>query len=220
MSDDKNNNMFEKFNQFLKNIWLLVSVISLIAGAIMLAVIVVNTKQQDTMSQYVAEYTVFKSEAEQTNLMVQELRVQVAEKEHEAQAAMARTSQLSAQIKQQRAIVSAAIIVKDSLLEAITDTLDRARVIIPKQEIIIENQSAIIELQDSQIKNLETVVLIKDESIRILTVAVDSLQQVVINIPPPPKNPNKILGIPMPNRKVMLITGFIAGAVTTGVVVK
>jgi hypothetical protein len=214
---------FEKFNiivEVLKNVWPAVRMISLISGAMMLTFVVVNLGHKDEMTQYITQYNEFKTEAELANAMVDELRIQVAEKEHEANAAMARATQLGAQARQQRVTVASAIEQKDVLLETITDSIEMARTIIPAQEEIIVTQTQIIATQDTQINELNSVVILQRESNQLLTFAVDSLQQVIINIPPPPKNPNKMFGIPLPTRKQSLLGGIVIGVITTSLVLK
>ena len=83
-----------------------------------------------------------------------------------------------------------------------------------------KEQENTINTQDTQIGQLNKALNSKDNVINLLTLSRDSLQKVVINIPQAPKNPNKMFGIPLPSRKVMLVTGFIAGVVTTATVMK
>lgn len=214
---------FEKFNvlvELIKNVWPAIRLIAFISGAMMLTFVVVNAGKQDELDVYIAQYNEFKTEAEKANAMVDELRVQVAEKEHEARAAESRALYLSTQARERKQSVTAAITVKDSLLETITDSVEMARVIIPEQEKIIESQIVIIKTQDEQIEELNSVIKLQKESNQLLTFAVDSLQQVIINIPPPPKNPNKFLGIPLPTRKQSFIGGIVIGVITTAVVLK
>lgn len=207
-------NHFEKFN------WQVIGTISLIAVAMMVTFVVVNIGRNDEISEYIAQYNYFKQDAEQANFMVDELRVQVAEKEQEVQEAMTRASQLSLQARQQRDNVVSAIEQKDELLEAITDSVEMARVIIPAQEEIIEGQTQIINTQDEQITHLNDVIVIQKETNQLLTFAVDSLQKVVINIPPPPNNPNKMFGITLPTRTQTFVGGVVIGVITSVLVLK
>jgi hypothetical protein len=214
---------FEKFNiivEVLKNVWPVIRMISLVSGAMMLTFVVVNSGKQDEMGMYIAQYNEFKTEAEKANAMVDELRVQVAEKENAANNAIARATQLGASARKQRVTVASAIEQKDVLLMTITDSIELARKVIPAQEEIIESQLAIIGTQDNQIDELNTVITLQKESNTLLAFAVDSLQQVIINIPPPPKNPNKFLGIPLPTRKQSFIGGAVIGVVSTFLVLK
>jgi hypothetical protein len=214
---------FEKFNVMIeleKNAWPIIRLITVISGAMMLTFMFVNAGKKDEMDTYIAQYNEFKSDAEKANAMVDELRVQVAEKEHEAQAAQSRAAYLNTQVRERKQSVSGAISVKDSLLKTITDSIEMARVIIPEQEKIIESQIVIIKTQDEQVHELNTVITLQKESNQLLTFAVDSLQKVIINIPAAPKNPNKMFGISLPTRKQSLIGGIVIGVVTTFVILK
>jgi len=104
--------------------------------------------------------------------------------------------------------------------QTVTDSLSHMTSIISLQDSIIEQQENTIDTQDAQIGQLNKALQNKDNAIFLLTTSRDSLQKVVLNIPPAPKNPNKMFGIPLPSRKVMAVTGFIAGAITTSVLLK
>jgi len=92
-----------------------------------------------------------------------------------------------------------------------------------KDQIIL-TQKVIIAKGDSTIAVKDSIISIRDVSISQmgrqitnLTFANDSLEDVIINLPKPPRDPTKWLGfLPKPSR---LVT-FIAGAVTTAIILR
>jgi hypothetical protein len=82
-----------------------------------------------------------------------------------------------------------------------------ARVIIPKQDSLINEQSVVISKQVNAIENLNSAIVNKDSTITLLTLSRDSLQRVVKNIPTPPKPPM----FPTITRKQAFVGGTIVG---------
>ena len=105
-------------------------------------------------------------------------------------------------------------------METITDTLQLAREILPLKDSIITKQETTITTQDKKITELESALKSKDTAIALLTLSRDSLQTVIKNIPPAPKNPNRMFGIKLPSRKASFVVGVVAGVVIGGVVLK
>jgi len=95
----------------------------------------------------------------------------------------------------------------DSLKETITDSTEMARLIIPKQDSIISQQTVTISSQVTAIENLNNAIVNKDSTITLLTLSRDSLQRVVKNIPTPPKPPI----FPKITRTQVFVGGVIGG---------
>jgi hypothetical protein len=215
---------FEKLEQFnivadvLKHIWPLIKLLSVAAGAMMLTFIVVNTAHKDEMAQYIAQYDEYRDGAVRANMMVDELRAQVAEKEALALSAMKTADVLRDRSRGKMVAVAANIQTVDSMMVAmvpLNDSVQLARVIIPLQADIIESQSVVIKTQLEENDALRDANTFYVQTHQLLTFAVDSLQQVVLNLPAPPKNPNTVFGFTKPTRTQMFIGGVVVGVIGT-----
>jgi chromosome segregation ATPase len=175
---------------------------------------------KDQMEQYVEKYNTFKAQAEATNKMVDSLKTTIVIEENEAHAAVSRANGFAAQAKTAKNQVTGLKAEEDSLRKAITDSTEMARRIIPKLDTIIAQQDTVILHQDGEIKDLRFAFQKKDTVISLLTFSRDSLQTVINNIPPAPKNPNKMFGITLPSRKVSFIAGTVVGIIAAAVILK
>lgn len=190
------------------------------AITIWLVFLYADGKGKDAMADYIQKYNQFQQQADSAVKFADSLKTQIAIEENEARAAQARAESLSQDVKILKNKTSSLRTHVDTLRLTITDSTELARTIIPLQDSIIAHQDSTIKTQDAQILEIQTALTRKDTAISLLTVSRDSLQKVVLNIPSAPKNPNKMFGIPLPSRKVMAVTGFIVGVVTTVVVLK
>lgn len=193
--------------------------VKLILGAAIAAALVffiMDIKHQDEIEIYIENYKQFQADAEAASLLADSLKMEVEKSEQEAEEALERAADLAQDVRDLQVetnnLRNRREEIRSTILEGDTITLEVAKELIPVQDSIIEQQEKVIDTQAQQIVELNTVIEKKDLSIYFLTTSVDSLQTVVANIPPPPKNPNKVLGfIPLPSRKVVLVSGFVAG---------
>jgi len=173
-------------------------------------VMVVNTSYFGKKEQsYLAQMREFKEQSELASKYADSLATEIVIQENNARAAISR-----AEVAQQAALVSRTRTAAlredlDSLKETITDSTEMARLIIPKQDSIISQQTVTISSQVTAIENLNNAVVNKDSTITLLTLSRDSLQRVVNNIPTPPKPPL----FPQITRKQVAIVGVITGIV-------
>ena len=194
--------------------------IPLVLGGIVVSSYLTGASKQDEIDIYISEYKQFQKEAESASALADSLMLEVEESEQKAEEAQQRANELAEDVVELKAETDNLKNRRDELraqLEA-GDSLsaEAALQMIPIQDSIIEQQDSIIETQGLQITELNSVILRKDFSIGVLTTAVDSLQVIVNNIPPPPPNPNKVFGfIPKPSRTQTFIVGIIVGGVAT-----
>jgi len=191
-----------------------------IAVGLWIIFVYADGRSKDKMQDYIDKYKTFQAQADSAVKFADSLKTQILIEQNEAHVAEARAEALSHDVKVLKNKTTSLRTHVDTLRVTITDSTELARKVIPIQDSIIAHQDSTIKTQDTQITELKTALSKKENAILLLTTSRDSLQKVVLNIPPAPKNPNKMFGIPLPSRKVMLITGFIAGAITTTVLVK
>jgi hypothetical protein len=171
-------------------------------------VMVVNTSYFGKKEQsYLAQMREFKQQSELASKYADSLKTEIDVQETKASVAIAR-----AEAAQQVALLSRTRTAAlredlDSLKETITDSTEMARLIIPKQDSIISQQTVTIGSQVTAIENLNNAIVNKDSTITLLTLSRDSLQRVVNNIPTPPKPPL----FPMITRKQAFVGGIIGG---------
>jgi len=183
-------------------------------------------RSKDKMQEYINNYKTFQAQADSAVKFADSLKTQIIIEETEAHLAQEKANEYAQDVQVLRKTTSVLKNKRDSLLketempQTVTDSLAHMSSVITLQDSIIDQQEKTIDTQETQIVQLNKALNSKDNVIQLLTLSRDSLQKVVINIPPPPKNPNRMLGIPLPSRKVMLVTGFIAGVVTTTTVMK
>jgi len=200
----------------------------MIAISISLWVIFVymDGRSKDKMQEYIDNYKIFQAQADSAVKFADSLKTQIIIEETEAKLAQDKANEYAQDVLELRNTTSilqsrrAALLKETEMPQTVTDSLSHMTSIISLQDSIIEQQENTIDTQDAQIGQLNKALQNKDNAIFLLTTSRDSLQKVVLNIPPAPKNPNKMFGIPLPSRKVMAVTGFIAGAITTSVLLK
>jgi len=185
-----------------------------------------NMTTQDKMDKYIADYKEFKSRADSAVHFADSLKTQIAIETNDAKVAEMRAANYANDVKKLKATTASLTARRDALIKetimpkTITDSLELAHSIIPLQDSIITAQRNTISHQDSQISELTSALKSKDNAILLLSTSRDSLQKVIINIPPPPKNPNKMFGITLPSRKLSFIAGTVVGLATAAVILK
>ena len=179
-----------------------------------------DSTSDDAMDKYISEYKKFQAQADSASKFADSLAQEVVIAENEARAAQSRAVVYSRQATELKNETLNLMDRAQMLTETITDTLTLARELLPIKDSIITKQETTITTQDKQIQELESALKSKDTAISLLTLSRDSLQTVVNNIPPAPKNPNRMFGIKLPSRKTTFIIGAVAGVVIGGVVLK
>lgn len=207
---------------FTKNIKIILG----LGLSVWLIFVYMDGRSKDKIGQYIQEYKKFQAQADSAIHFADSLKTEIVIEENEAQAALERAAAYAQDVKQLKITTNILKSRRDSLIketempQTVTDSLAHMSSIIPLQDSIIKQQEKTIDTQETQIIQLEKTLKNKDNIINLLTLSRDSLQKVVINIPQAPKNPNKMFGIPLPSRKVMLVTGFLAGVITTTSIIK
>jgi hypothetical protein len=180
----------------------------LVAIATFAIVMVVNTSYFNNKEQsYLAQMREFKEQSELASKYADSLKTEVTIQENNARAAMTRAQNAQLVALSSRAKTAVMVERLDSLKETITDSTEMARVIIPKQDSIIDQQTITIGNQVTAIENLNNAIVNKDSTITLLTLSRDSLQKVVNNIPEPPKPPL----FPTITRKQAFVGGTVIG---------
>ena len=179
-----------------------------------------DSTSDDAMDKYISEYKKFQAQADSATKFADSLAQEIIIADNEARAAQSRASVYSKQVVSLKNETSSLKDRAQELTETITDTLELARQILPLKDSIITTQETTIMTQDKQIQELETAILKKDDALKLALLRGDSLQTVVNNIPPAPKNPNRMFGIKLPSRKTSFVVGVVAGVVIGGVVLK
>ncbi len=197
-----------------------------ISIALWVIFVYMDGRSKDKMQEYIDNYKIFQAQADSAVKFADSLKTQIIIEETEAKLAQDKANEYAQDVLELRNTTSilqsrrAALLKETEMPQTVTDSLSHMTSIISLQDSIIEQQENTIDTQDAQIGQLNKALQNKDNAIFLLTTSRDSLQKVVLNIPPAPKNPNKMFGIPLPSRKVMAVTGFIAGAITTSVLLK
>jgi hypothetical protein len=179
-----------------------------------------DSTSDDAMDKYIAEYKKFQAQADSASKFADSLAVEIDIAENEARAAQGRASIYKKQAMESRDETMNMMDRAQVLTETITDTLELARAILPLKDSIITKQETTITTQDKQISELESALKSKDTAIALLTLSRDSLQTVVNNIPPAPKNPNRMFGIKLPSRKTTFVMGTVAGVLLGGIILR
>lgn len=212
------NKQFKKFLESTKltaeTITALLPFLKLLGTGIAVFVVVmsINTCHADKKEQeYLARMTRFIDQADSAKKYADSLAKRVEMHETAARDAAARAGTARRQAEASKVQVGKLQRGLDSLKEAITDSIEMARVIIPKQDSIITEQTVVINRQELVITNFRTVIINKDSSINLLTFSRDSLRTVVNNIPAPPKPPL----FPKITRKQAFVAGVLGGIAVT-----
>ena len=207
---------------FTKNIKMTLA----IAISLLLIFVYMDNRSDDQIGSYIKEYKKFQAQADSAIHFADSLKTQIIIEETEANLAQEKAKEYAEDVKELKQTTSVLKRKRDSLMketdmpQTVTDSLLHMSSIIGLQDSIITEQEKTIDTQDTQIIQLNKALKSKDNAIQLLTVSRDSLQKVVVNIPQAPKNPNKMFGLPLPSRKVMLVSGFVAGVVTATTVIK
>lgn len=185
----------------------LIKIVLIATGTFVIAMIINTGIAEDREQQYLAQMRLFKEQSALASKYADSLAVEVKRQESIANAAKARATAAQREAELSRARTAVLTKGLDSLRETITDSTEMARLIIPKQDAIIQEQLVTITKQDTTIINLNEALTNKDSTITLLTISRDSLQRVVNNIPEPPKPPI----FPRITRKQVFTGGVIAG---------
>jgi hypothetical protein len=185
-----------------------------------------NLSTKDKMDQYISDYKQFKTRADSAVRFADSLKTQITIETNEAREAELRAEIYAKDVKKLKMTTANLLSRRDSLMQetiipkTVEDSLELVRSIIPLQDSIITSQNGTISNQENQITELTRALKNKDNAILLLTTSRDSLQKVIINIPPPPKNPNKLFGIPLPSRKASFVLGTVVGLATAVTIIK
>ena len=179
----------------------------------------------DEMEQYIQKYNQFKAKAESTNKMVDSLKTVIAVEakeatiaETKANVAAEKSKKLSKEIGDLKTKTANLKHFLDDSTESGVIRVARRDTIIAHQDTIITQQDELIKSKNDEIFNLRFAMQKKDTVIALLTMSRDSLQTIVKNIPPAPKNPNKMFGITLPSRTTSFIAGTIVGIVVVSAI--
>jgi hypothetical protein len=213
------NNTLKKFLQMIKltaetvtAVLPFIKMIMVAAGALVLALLISANGFDKKEQTYLAEMRIFKEQAKLASQYADSLAVEVIRYESTARVAENKAAAAQREVELSKARTASLTEGLDSLKDAITDSTEMARLIIPVQDSIIQEQKITIEQQDSTITNLRVALVAKDTTISLLTISRDSLQRVVNLIPPPPTQ-NKLFGLQLPSRKMVFLIGTVTGVV-------
>lgn len=180
----------------------------LVVLGIIIIILMINTQLVTKREeQYIQKMRVFKEQAENAARYADSLKVQVVTLDNVAKVAQSRAAVAESQVRKSKNTTNILRQELDSLKETVTDSVEMARLIIPKQDSIITQQEVTISRQDVQIVFLNTALEAKDSALVISNLRGDSLQTVVDNIPEPPK-PSPL---PTISRKQAFVGGVIVG---------
>ena len=202
--------LLERTKLTVKTITALPSFVKMLLVAVVtfLLVMLLNTGYFDKREQeYLAQMRNFKEQSEAASRYADSLKKQIIVQENNARVALSRAETAQREASVSRARVASLRHGLDSLKETITDSVEMARLIIPKQDSVIHEQSVTITQQVTAIEGLNTAIFHKDSTITLLTISRDSLQRVVNNVPTPPNPPI----FPKITRKQAFVGGIVSG---------
>lgn len=180
----------------------------LVVLGILIIILIINTQLVSKREeQYIIQMREFKKQAEHASVYADFLKSQVEVQQNIARAAESRATFAELQVRKSKNTTNVLRQELDSLKETVTDSTEMARLIIPKQDSIINQQEVTIGKQDVQIVFLNTALQAKDSALVLSNLRGDSLQTVVDNIPEPPKPPK----LPTITRKQAFIGGTVVG---------
>jgi hypothetical protein len=193
-------------------------VLSIVAVAFIGLLLNAQFQMKSDIAHYIELAEQFKLEAEAANKYADSLNIHILEQEERANAAIARAARLSREVQGLKADVN--VFSAQALLARaeLTEPIDIIRVVIPLQDSIIKKQDEIITTQGIQIGELNYAITEKNSTIELLTMSRDSLQTILRNPPPVPRDPNKLFGIKLPSRTTTAVVSFITGIIVTVVV--
>ncbi len=195
----------------IKNLALAIKLLVVAIATFTVASLINTGIAEKREQQYLAEMRVFKEQAEVATRHADSLKKEVEIHDNAARIAKAKADKAARDAQASKNRTSELLGSLDSLKETITDSTEMARIIIPKQDSIIDQQSITIGKQDIQITFLNTALSSKDTALTLANQRGDSLQRVVNNIPTPPKPPL----FPRISRKTVYVLG-----IATGIVLK
>jgi hypothetical protein len=183
----------------------------LIVLGIIIVAFMINTRLLSKREgQYIEQMREFKKQAKHASVYADSLKLQVETQQTVARVAESRAAVAESQARKSRNITTVLRQELDSLKEIVIDSIEMARIIIPKQDSIITQQEVTIHKQDVQIVFLNTALVVKDSALVLSNLRGDSLQTVVDNIPKPPTPPIQ---------KISRKQAFLAG-IATGLLMK
>lgn len=206
------NNQLKKLLTWFSNAVKTIPLVQVIVASVVtfIAAMAINTSMAEKREQqYLAEMRAFEEQTKVATEYADSVKKQSLIHERNADRATARANAAEREANRSKKKTDELRGDLDSLRETITDSTEMARIIIPKQDSIIEQQSVTIETQDRQIVFLNTALTQKDTALMLSNQRGDSLQRVVNNIPVPPKPPL----FPRLTRKTVFIGGVITGIV-------
>ena len=169
--------------------------------------------KKDEIATYISEYKKFQAEAKAAIKMADSLSTKIVIIENEARISQGKAQQASGQVNVLIGKTTDLRKRADSIQQTLTDSIEMARRIIPMKDTIIAEQDSTIKVQAKQVAFLNLTIGKKDTIIGLLKFSNDSLKKVVIHIPAPPPNPNKLFGvIKLPSRTISYIAGIATGA--------
>ena len=184
--------------------------IALVVCGIVILVLLVNTQIISSReAAYIQEMRVFKEQSELATQYADSLKKQVLVHESEAATARARATTAETQARKSKNTTNVLLQELDSLKETVTDSIEMARLIIPKQDSVITQQQVTITKQDTQIIFLGVALEETSTALTLSKQRGDSLQTVVNNIPEPPKPPV----LPTISRKQAFVGGVVIGVI-------
>ena len=179
-----------------------------------------DSKSDDAMDKYIAEYKAFQAKADSVTELADSLKEEIVIADNESRAAESRAKILGRQVNSLKNETTNMMDRASELQETLTDTLEMARQVLPLKDSIIAKQQETITTQSTQVAELESALQSKDNALKLALIRGDSLQAVINLIPPAPKNPNRILGFKLPSRKATFLVGVGIGIGTSILVIK
>ena len=184
--------------------------IAIVVLGIIILILLVNTQIVTKREEgYIAQMRKFKQQSELALQYADSLKKESLVHENAAKLAQARADVAALQARKSKNATNVLLQELDSLKETVTDSIEMARLIIPKQDSVITQQQVTITKQDTQIVFLNTTLEEINAALLLSNKRGDSLQTVVNNIPEPPKPPM----LPTLSRKQVFVGGVVVGVI-------
>ncbi len=187
------------------------------------------------LADYIRKYETFQAESKKTVKMLDSVRKVAARQDVviatfmvEADSLRQANAKLLSKLPSRRAMDSLRTRI-DSLKKATEDSVELARTVIPAQDTLIQQQDSTIVVyrlgigqltqENIALRGANGVLVIQNGTLR---AALDSARTTIINIPPPPKDPDKFFFglLKKPTRTQAVVIGFVGGVITTTVIVR
>lgn len=188
--------MNEKLKKFLEAVALIgeaivafataTKVILVAVGALALVMFVYTKKIDGVEQQYIAQMRVYEQDAEAARKHADKLAVEITVHKDAAAVAEQKATRLGQTVAAARANTNVTLQELEHIRRAITDSVELARVVIPRQDSIIGLQQQTIANQDEQVTFLQYALVKKDTALIISTHRGDSLYTVLANLPSVP----------------------------------